>query len=479
MPPRRLFNALWSRLSARLLVLTALFVMLAEVLIYVPSIAQFRRNWLEDRIDAAQIAALALEATSDRMVSAGLARELLRSAGVEAVVLKRSESRLLILGDDMPIDIAARYDLRRAMPWTLIRDAFATLLVLDEHRLIEVTGTARKQAGEYVQIMLYPADLKAAMIAYSGNILLLSLVISFLTAGLVYVTLSRLMVAPVRRITDSVIAFRAAPEAAASTLSPSRRSDEIGIVERELAEMQNELRAALAQKTRLANLGAAVSKINHDLRNILASAQLLSDRLGAMEDPAVRSLAPRLMNTIDRAIKLCNATLEYGRAPDVTLHLQPLMLRGVVAEAAAAIGLGADDGVIRLHNEVPDDLRVRGDSEQLFRVFLNLLRNAKSAMESMPDGGPRQVTVRAARDGDGVTVDVVDQGPGLSGKAREHLFEPFRGSASVGGTGLGLAIAADIMAAHGGDICLLDSGPGGATFRLRLPDKVLPAPTTA
>src|SRR5690606_36304515 len=212
-------NTLWSRLSARLLVLTALFVMLAEVLIYVPSIAEYRRDWLEDRLNAAQIAALALEAASDRMVSAGLAEELLSNAGVEAVVLKRSERRLLILGDDMPISIAARYDLRDAMPWTLIRDA-AAVITLSNDRLIEVTGHARQGAGEYVQIMLYPAELKTAMLVYSRIILLLSLMISFVTAGLVYVALSRLMVAPIRRITDSVVTFRAAPESERSALKP-------------------------------------------------------------------------------------------------------------------------------------------------------------------------------------------------------------------------------------------------------------------
>jgi signal transduction histidine kinase len=465
-------NTLWSRLSARLLVLTALFVMLAEVLIYVPSIAEYRRDWLEDRLNAAQIAALALEAASDRMVSAGLAEELLSNAGVEAVVLKRSERRLLILGDDMPINIAARYDLRDAMPWTLIRDA-AAVITLSNDRLIEVTGHARQGAGEYVQIMLYPAELKTAMLVYSRNILLLSLMISFVTAGLVYVALSRLMVAPIRRITASVVTFRAAPESERSALKPSTRSDEIGVVERELAKMQTELRAALLQKNRLANLGVAVSKINHDLRNILSSAQLLSDRLRTINDPTVQALAPRFMKTIDRAIRLCNATLEYGHAPDAAIALKPLHLRALVAETAAAAGFSAD-GAPKLVNEVPDDFEVRADGEQLFRVILNLLRNAKGAIEAAAtpseDIAAKCVTVRAAANDAHVTIDVIDQGPGLPPQARAHLFEPFRGSAATGGTGLGLAIAHDIMVAHGGSIQLLESGPGGTVFRLTLPN---------
>lgn len=460
-------NNIWSRLSARLLVLTALFVMLAEVLIYVPSIAEYRRGWLEDRLNAAQIAALAIEAASDRMVSAGLAKELLKNAGVEAVVLRRSERRLLILGGDMPLNIAARYDLRGAMPWTLISDA-AAVLTLSSDKLIEVTGYARQGAGEYVQVMLYPAELKTAMQTYSRNILLLSLMISFLAAGLVYVALSRLMVAPIRRITASVVAFRDAPEAEKSSLQPSTRSDEIGVVERELAKMQTELRAALTQKTRLANLGAAVSKINHDLRNILAGAQLLSDRLSTTNDPTVQALAPRFMKAIDRAIRLCNASLEYVHAPDTAIEARPLRLRALVAETAATAGFTAD-AAPKIINEVAEDLEVRADSEQLFRVLLNLLRNAKSAMESGKSAADQHVTVRAAQNGAQVTIHIMDRGPGFAPQARAHLFEPFRGSVSAGGTGLGLAIAQDIMTAHGGSIQLLETGPDGTIFQLTLP----------
>lgn len=468
---RGILKALKSKLSARLLILTAAFVMLAEVLIYVPSIAQYRRTWLEERLGSAQIAALALEATSSHMLSADLARELLTNAGVAAVVLKRGDARRLILRGDMPVDIAAMYDLRTVRPWTLVSDAFETMILLADDRLIEVTGSARKGSGEYVQIMLYPGELKRAMIDYSRNILLLSVVISLVTAGLVYVALTGLMVRPIRRITRSVVAFRQAPEAISSRLNPSARSDEIGVVERELAAMQADLQTALTQKTRLANLGAAVAKINHDLRNILAGAQLLSDRLATVEDPTVRALSPRFMRTIDRAINLCAATLAYGRAPETTLHPTTVNLRALVAEVAAALGLMREDGgKLRFCNAVDDAMTARVDGEQFFRVLMNLCRNARDAIEAAPAmASPCDIRVTARQDDAATVIEITDTGPGLPAAARAHLFEPFRGSATAGGSGLGLAIAKEIVEAHGGAIALVDGSETGATFRITLP----------
>ncbi|WP_204334103.1 hypothetical protein, partial [Klebsiella pneumoniae] len=70
------------------------------------------------------------------------------------------------------------------------------------------------------------------------------------------------------------------------------------------------------EKRRLAELGLSVSKINHELRNLLATAQLLGDRLGDGGDPNTRRLAPRLVATLDRAVRFCEATLAYGRATE-------------------------------------------------------------------------------------------------------------------------------------------------------------------
>lgn len=462
----------WLRLglSARLLLLTILFVMVSEIFIYVPSIAQFRKNWLEERLAAAQIAALALVATSDFMVSDDLARELLANAQVQAVVLKRGDSRKLILGDDMPINITARYDLRKDGPVHLVIDAFRAMRRNDDG-LIEVTGTARENAGEYVQIILKEMPLCDAMYGHTRNIILLSLIISLITAGLVYLSLLWLMVRPITRITQSMTAFRDAPEDSTRIMPPSQRGDEIGMVQRELGEMQKAVRAALHQKTHLANLGTAVAKINHDLRNILASAHLISDRLSASQDPTVQSVAPRLLRAINRAVDLCQKTLEYGKSDEPSPRAEHFEVRSLLEEVASSLGIdSAATTAIHWRNDIAPDLLVNADPEHIFRSLLNLCRNARQILEAgAPPSGRREIIVRGALMNNTVIIEIEDSGPGFPPQALEHLFEPFRGNARSGGTGLGLAIARELIVVNGGAIELASSDSNGAVFRITLP----------
>ncbi len=452
----------WLRgLSARLLVLTMFFVMISEVLIYVPSIARFRLMFLENRIADAHLASLALKATPDNVVSRPLEMELLANAMVRGIVLKRQEARVMMLMDDMPPRVDTTYDLRAAGALQLIADAFATLVQGD--RTLRVVGRFPDQSEGSLEVIVDETQLYAAMIDYSTNIMKLSLIISLLTASLVYLSLQLLMVLPMRRITASLVAFRKAPENANSMIAKSTRGDEIGKAERELHHMQDGLRAALTQKAHLAALGVAVSKINHDLRNILATAQLVSDRLGDVQDPTVRQVAPRLMQSIDRAIELCSQTLSFGRADEAAPNPVAFALCDLVDDLPAFAGLPSD-GSITWRNDVPAEIIVKADREQIFRVLMNLARNA---IQAMPQGG--EISLAARCDGTAVVVEFGDNGPGLPDKARQHLFEPFTGSARAEGTGLGLAIAKELLVAHGGDLTLLRSGPGGTVFRIDLP----------
>ena len=450
-----------SGLSARLLVLTAAFVMLAEVLIYVPSIARFRLTWLGERLDAANLAALALKATPDYMVSEELSDELLAGAGVRGIVLKRPESRSLMLSERMPPTVDATYDLREATPGTLIWNAFSTLRHGD--RALRVLRGFSDGSPGHIEILLDEAPLRRAMASYSINILTLSLMISLITASLVYLALHFLIVRPMRNLTRSIAAFRTAPEADSSVIRPEARRGEIGEAERELAAMQEELRQALRQKTRLAALGAAVAKINHDLRNMLATAHLLSDRLAASGDPEVRKITPTLIATVDRAVELCAQTLEYGRAEEPAPRRSRFALADLVEDVALHVGL-PPEGRIAWRNLVEPGLEAEADRDQLFRVLLNLGRNAVQALER---GGV--VTVSAERRDGSIVIELADDGPGLPPKAREKLFQPFTGSAKSGGAGLGLAIAWELVHAHGGQLTLQKSDREGAVFRLELP----------
>lgn len=482
--------AIWGNLSRRLLLLTVVFVMVAEVLIFVPSVARFRYDYLQERLEKAQIASLAALAATGGAMDPELEAALLEDADVFAVALQREESRALMLarpltGPAAEIGVAETFDLRDVSGWTLLIDALACAFA-GEARYVRVIGNAELLSGErlgaqHVEVVVDESALKAAMLAFGVRIFQLSLVISIITAGLVFLSLNRFVMAPMRRVIDGIVQFRGDPENPATVHRPSGASGELAQAEAELARTQREVQAALRQKSRLAALGEAVAKINHDLRNILASAQLFADRLEGAEDPVAARVGPKLIGALDRAIRLCQQTLEFGRAEEAPPAKESLDLRALGGDVGAALGLTAGDGDgagVRFENRLPADLDVRADPDQLFRILLNIARNAVQAMESRPasagggaKGGARgDVLAFEARVGEaGVEIDVIDTGPGLPESAKAHLFTAFKGSTRRGGSGLGLAIAADLARAHGGALALAASGPEGARFRLSLP----------
>jgi signal transduction histidine kinase len=277
-------------------------------------------------------------------------------------------------------------------------------------------------------------------------------------------------VQPMRRLTASLVTFHENPESSARIIVPSQRGDEIGVAERELSDMQRDLVSMLHQKSRLAALGLAVSKINHDLRNLLASSQLLSDQLASVPDPRVQRFAPKLMRSLERAIAFCQSTLSYGRAQEAAPDRRMMPVEPIVAEVRETVGLGADASITWV-SAIERGLTIDADPDQLFRVLLNLVRNAAQALENRPVGdAAAQIRITGRREGTVTILEISDTGPGISDAAREHLFEAFQSSGRQGGSGLGLAIAAELVRAHGGDIHLVE-GTIGATFRLSIPDR--------
>ena len=447
-------------LSARLLLLTVGFVMLAEVLIYTPSIGRFRLVYLEERLAAGHLAILALEATPDHMVSQELTIELLKHVEAYTVALTKPGPVKLMLMDMPPKHLDASFDLREAGFFILIRDAFAALLA-KPGRVIRVVGVSPKDPNILVEVVLNEGPMRDEMFAFSQRILALSLVISLFTAALVFLSLHWMMVRPMRHITASMSAFREDPEDASRVVRPSNRRDEIGFAEHELAAMQEGLRASLQQKTRLAALGIAVTKINHDLRNILATARLVSDRLDLSDDPEVKRVTPTLMDAIDRAVNLCAQTLNFTREGPPALELSRFDLRALVADVGAALPETVNGQPV-WNSLLQDGLEIEADREHLFRVLSNLGQNAIEAGASRVEVSAEQIDGR-------VRVTVSDNGPGLPPRAHQQLFQPFTGSARPGGTGLGLAIARDLVRAHGGEIRLEHSTADGTSFRFELP----------
>jgi signal transduction histidine kinase len=456
-------------LSAKLLLLTILFVMVAEVLVFVPSVSNFRRQWLMERLAAAQIASLAAEAAPGGQLPSMLRDELLDSAKVKAIAVKRADSRVLIIEMDMPAEIGASFDLRDASWPALIGDALMVYVAPDD-RVIRVVGEPGFNPGETIDVVMEEGPLKAAMIRYGLDILGLSILISIITATLVYLSLDALLVKPMTKLTWNMVRFAQQPEDPSRIIAPSARRDEIGTAERELSAMQHELSETLSQKTRLAALGLAVSKISHDLRNMLSSAQLLSDRLAAVKDPTVQRLVPKLIASLDRAIRLCVQTLDFGQAQEAPPRRRRFELAPLVTEIGDSLGLPRD-GVIDWTLDIEDRLEVDADRDQLYRVLSNLCRNAVQALESEMGGGG-VIMIVARREGAVAIIDVADTGPGVPDKARARLFQAFQTVARKGGSGLGLAIAAELVQAHGGQIALINN-VGGATFRVTIPDVVI------
>lgn len=457
-----------SSLSTRLLVLTVLFVVGAEILVFFPSVSRFRVTYLENHISSAHLASLALQATGDNLISKGLEKQMLETADVLAVTVKRADTRMIMFQGDRPPAVTDRIDLRGTSYGRLLVDAVKTMLFPRDGNAYVIAPLPGGKKGEILEIILMQRPLWQAMVAYAGRVFGLTIVISLFTALLVYGTLNGLLVRPMREITESMVNFRQRPEDASRIIAPSGRQDEIGIARYELAAMQNEIRSALQHKTRLANLGASVSRINHDLRNSLASAQLVSDRLAGSQDPAVRNLVPRLVRALDRAISLCRNSLKYGRVSEPPPRRLCFELMPLLDDIRTTIGIDGDTPV-GWQCRVAPDFEIDADPEQLYRIIFNLCRNAVQALAGQDGGGALEITARR-RDGM-VTIDIADNGPGLPRAARDHLFEPFAGSARAGGTGLGLAIARELAGAHGGDVAVLHTGPEGTCFRISIPDR--------
>lgn len=465
---------IWQRtgLSGRLVLLTLCFVMLSEILILFPSLGNFWENRLRDHLEAAQIAVLALEAAPDYMVSQELSMMLLQNAGVAAVALRRKDQRVLALGMEQPPTITESVDLRTPAPLTAITQALGTLVFGGKRfdgGVLRVIGNTMFSKDDEIEIIVTQAPLRVALLDYSLRILLLSTVISGITAALVFFAIRQLMVRPTQHLTANMIAFRETPENADLVIQPSGRRDEIGIMERELAMLQTKIRADLVTRGRLAALGLAVGKISHDLRNMLASAQLLSNRIGKLEDAEASRLAPGLIASIDRAIALCARSLRLGKEEAREPQRHWFALYPLVEEVGQSVDAGdGRNSNIRWINQVAEDFHLYADSEQIFRILMNLGRNGVRALEMGRRGG--QIIVSARRENQQAVIEVSDDGPGVPRQVREWLEK----DSSARGTdriGLGLAITRELTRLHGGKLILAPSDGVGACFSVFLPQK--------
>ena len=444
-------------LSFRLFLIAIASVLLVEALIFVPSATNFRNNWLEAQIDAGRLAALSLEAAPSRMVSEELEQELLESAMVLAVAELYDERRDMILNPGEDICCTRKIILFDAEPdFSEVSDTIGTFFAPRDRFL--VIRAAGSRPGRVIEIVVDEKGLRNELQTFGLRILGLSLIISAFTGGLIYLMLLLTVVRPIRRVTQAVEQIKDEPGSWKRRLAPTPRGDEIGRAQNALSDMEEAVSNAFRQQERLAQLGEAVAKINHDLRNSLATAQLVSDSLSRSEDPRVAKSLPRLERALELAINLASDTLKYGRSSTPDTNIQTVRLHDIVAEAAAEAL--ASHTEVQFANEVIEEAQAEADPDHLHRICANLIRNAAEAME-----GSGSISVGY----DGAAISILDTGPGLPDQAQTNLFKPFAGSTRRDGTGLGLALSRDLARAMGGDLELGETGESGTRFVVFLP----------
>jgi len=456
-----------SRLSTRILGLTVLFVLLAEVLIFVPSVSNMRISWLRDRLNTAAAAAIVIDGLPKVDLPRPLQNSTLMATGTKAIVLHKEDVTRMIVVSEVPPMVNAQYDLSRIDAFGDAMDALKTL-VWGGEQVFSVRGPIGG-SGMKIELVMEDKALREAMLVYCREILVFSVIISLITASLIFLVLNRVLIRPVAKMTASMQVFAGDPSNPDCVLVPPLGTDELALAARHLASMQTELQKTIRQQKNLADLGLAVSKINHDMRNILSSAQLMSDRLADVGDPVIKGLSSKLVRTLGRAIGYSSEVLAYGRSTETKPRIGRVKLRPLVEDAGEILGLSTGTDIAFV-NDVPRGLEVDADPEQLFRVVYNLCRNAVQALE--PDtNDDKRIVISASREEAGIGVSVDDNGPGMPEKARDNLFSAFRGSVRAGGTGLGLAIAREIVEAHGGWIVLDAKDGRGTRFRFHLPDR--------
>jgi PAS domain S-box-containing protein len=210
----------------------------------------------------------------------------------------------------------------------------------------------------------------------------------------------------------------------------------------------------------LADLGRSIRKIAHDLRNTLATAQLLSDSLLGHSDDRVRRNAETINRAIERALLMSRQTLSAGRSSTPAPDYQRFLLLDVVDELRNSLGVEAGRDAVSLRDDAGDTI-LDADFDQIYRILLNLSRNAF-------DAGAKTITISCKRREDALSIIVADDGPGLPQDMVDQLFDEKLRSHS-GKTGLGLMISQELAQNHGGALRLRSTSAQGTTFELGLP----------
>jgi signal transduction histidine kinase len=458
-------------LSARVFWLIVASILMVEMLVVMPGLGRERQYWLWSRAQGAELLALSIRDGAGPP-NPVLRNALLQLSDTQAITLTAGPDSVQVLPDKMPSQFGPDIYLQQESLLTSMWRA--NLAVLGRQAPYARVCETFRQGNMHLAVIISQRRLAHDLRHYLLHVAALAAVVGLVTASLVFVALDRELVQPMRVMTASIAGFRRNPGYAGlgglKWLS-ARGDDEIAAAARELVAMQYELRAALWRNARLAALGTSVAKISHDLRNILTSALLVADRFERHDDPMVKQAANTLIPAMERAVELVSRTVDFAREGPPAVARAPVAPHALIEEVEDM--LRATFGNVVIDDQVPRDLVLFIDRNQIYRVLVNLMRNAAEA-------GATRITITQELDSGMTLLVVADNGPGLPPKALPNLFRPFTGTGRNGGTGLGLAIARDLARAHGGDVFLRRTGPGGTEFGITLADEdTLEAPSEA
>jgi len=444
--------------------------MLAEMLLFIPSVALHRQGWIDDRAEQAGLMAQALTGVPNYQASESLTKQFMEDTYVAQMSAKSDDIKRFLLGEP-PAEIGRMIELDLRKP-NRIPSLIAPLQDVFSGRqdVLRVIVNSPVEGQETLELLILRHNLRMELLDYLLNILWLSLIIAIITGSLIYLAMSAMIIRPVEQLAEDMTAFREDPERRRNIQSRSKRQDEIGQLQREFTDVKQSQRAAFRQRERLAGLGLAVAKINHDLRNVLASALLISDRLSMNPDEKMATMGERLTRTVERGIGLTEDVLSYSKAETADPQIQDTRIAFTVGEAAADV-IAQFPGT-QFRNVIPTELMVQTDPDHAYRIFHNLFRNAAQAMAAH-DGPVRRLQVNAEILDGLAELRISDTGPGLPERAKDNLFQAFSGahahSANTKSTGLGLSISKELAKAQGGDLNLMSSDESGTRFLLTLP----------
>jgi signal transduction histidine kinase len=459
-------------LAARVLAVTIGFVLLAMSLFYVTRLTAHREMLLHGKISAVQTTVDAFGMAAPTPPPQDLSRKILNSVDVKWMAIETPVGRHEFVTAGGPLESVESV--------TADDSSYFESMAATFHALFAAPGTVVKlsapaQANEpAIEFAFDETTLVQSLKRVSYNFLTISLTIAAVVTCVLWAALWRMVLQPVRRLTSNIIAFGESPQDGSRVIAPSGRGNEIGRAEAALAVMQGSLAHELAQGKRLAELGMAVARINHDLRNILSAAQLISDRLATIPDPLAQRLAPRLVATLDRAIQFCQSTLTYGASRELPPSRRRFDLSELVSQVVES-GQAEHDAAVDYNIDIPPRFCVHADPDHILRVLENLSRNAAQALmtKGATDGRPKAIRFAAIRTDGLALIEISDTGPGFPPDQYDRIFEPFHKSTSDVGAGLGLAIAADLVTRNGGAITLApakaDDFYCGARFLIKLP----------